>query len=142
MTPNSSAAEVISAVADASGCRFMLSIAQMPTWLVSLLLLVLTREFMISGLRMMAATRGVVMAAEREGKLKTIIQLTALGFLLGEPMIARDLPRVWSFPVHGMAELTHWIGVGLFFVAMWFMLSSMWGYYRKYRHVLFDRPAA
>lgn len=107
-----------------------------------MVLLVLTREFMISGLRMMAATRGVVMAAERGGKVKTIIQLTALGFLLGEPMIARDLPRVWSFPLHDVAELTHWIGIGLFFLAMWFMLSSMWSYYRKYRHVLFDRPAA
>lgn len=107
-----------------------------------MVLLVLTREFMISGLRMMAATRGVVMAAERGGKVKTIIQLTALGFLLGEPMFARDLPRVWSFPLRDLAELTHWVGLGLFFLAMWFMLSSMWSYYWKYRHVLFDRPAA
>ncbi len=107
-----------------------------------MILIMLTREFMISGLRMMAASRGVVMAAERGGKVKTIIQLTALGFLLGEPMFARDLPRVWSGPAADLASLIHWIGLVLLFASMWFMLSSMASYYWKYRHVLFDRPAA
>ncbi len=102
-----------------------------------LVLLVLTRELLISGLRMMAASRGVVMAAERGGKIKTIIQMTALGFLLGEPMFARDLSRVCPWPLGGVTLLIHWIGLVLFLVSMWFMLSSMWSYYRKYRHVLF-----
>jgi len=102
-----------------------------------LVLLVVTREFMISGLRMMAAARGVVMAAEWGGKIKTIIQLTALGFLLAEPMFARDLAPVSLWPLGGVVAAVHWTGLGLFFVSMWFMLSSMWTYYRKYRHVLF-----
>jgi len=102
-----------------------------------LVLVVVTREFMISGLRMMAAARGVVMAAERGGKIKTIIQLTALGFLLAEPMLARDAPAISPWPLGGVTALVHWVGVALFFVSMWFMLSSMWSYYRKYRHVLF-----
>ena len=109
---------------------------------IMLVLMVIAREFTISGLRMMAATRGVVMAAERGGKVKTIIQLTALGFLLAEPMVARDLPRISPFPLTGVAAAVHWIGLGLFLVSMWFMFSSMWGYYRKYRHVLFDESAA
>jgi CDP-diacylglycerol--glycerol-3-phosphate 3-phosphatidyltransferase len=107
-----------------------------------MVLMVLTREFMVSGLRMMAAVRGVVMAAERGGKVKTIIQMTSLGFLLAEPMFARDLSPLSFLPLGRIAWLAHWIGVGLFFVAMWFMISSMWSYYRKYRHVLFDGPAA
>ncbi|MFA5058993.1 MAG: CDP-alcohol phosphatidyltransferase family protein, partial [Opitutaceae bacterium] len=116
---------------------------RLPGVLVMLLvLLLITREFMISGLRMMAATRGVVMAAELGGKLKTILQLVALGCLLGEPMLARDLARVSPVPLDGVAGLIHWIGIGLFFVSMGFMLSSMWSYFWKYRHVLFDRPAA
>ena len=110
--------------------------------LVMLVLLVLTREFMITGLRMMAAARGVVMAAEWGGKLKTIVQMTALGFLLGEPMFARDLPRVCPWPLGGVVTVVHWIGFSLFFASMWFMLSSMWTYSRKYRHVLFAEPAA
>ena len=82
------------------------------------------------------------MAAERGGKVKTIIQMTSLGFLLGAPMFARDLSTVSPWPLDGLAWLVHWIGVGLFFLAMWFMISSMWSYYQKYRHVLFDGPAA
>jgi len=109
---------------------------------IMLVLMVIAREFTISGLRMMAATRGVVMAAERGGKVKTIIQLTALGFLMAEPMVARDLPRICPFPLNGAVWLAHWTGLVLFFVSMWFMFSSMWSYYRKYRHVLFDAPAA
>jgi CDP-diacylglycerol--glycerol-3-phosphate 3-phosphatidyltransferase len=111
-------------------------------FVIMLVLMVIAREFTISGMRMMAATRGVVMAAEGGGKVKTIIQLTALGFLLAEPMVARDLPRISPVPFAGVAAGTHWIGLGLFFVSMWFMFSSMWFYYRKYRHVLFDEPAA
>lgn len=107
-----------------------------------MVLTVLTREFMISGLRMMAAMRGVVMAAEQGGKVKTIIQMTSLGFLLAEPMCARDLPRVCPFPIERVAWPAHWIGLVLFFLSMWFMVSSMVGYYRKYRHVLFDAPVA
>jgi len=106
-------------------------------FVVLLVLVVVTREFMISGLRMMAAARGVVMAAEWGGKIKTIIQLTALGFLLAEPMLARDLAPVSRWPLDGLITTVHWVGLGLFFVSMGFMLSSMWTYYRKYRHVLF-----
>ncbi len=109
---------------------------------VLLVLLVLTREFLITGLRMMAATRGVVMAAEMGGKIKTVIQMTALGFLLGEAMFARDLARVFPWPLGVVTAVIHWIGVGLFFASMWFMLSSMWSYSRKYGHLLFDEPAA
>lgn len=113
-----------------------------PVMVMLMVLLVVTREFMVSGLRMMAAFRGVVMAAERGGKVKTIIQLIALGFLLGEQMLARDLSRLSPLPLTDVVWLVHWIGIALFVLSMWFMLSSMWGYYRKYRHVLFDRPAA
>jgi CDP-diacylglycerol--glycerol-3-phosphate 3-phosphatidyltransferase len=113
-----------------------------PSVIVMLMvLLVVTREFMVSGLRMMAAARGVVMAAERGGKVKTIIQLTALGFLLGQQMFARDLSRALSQPLTEVVGLVHWVGIALFILSMWFMLSSMWGYYRRYRQVLFDRPA-
>ena len=107
-----------------------------------MVLTVLTREFMVSGLRMMAAMRGVVMAAEKGGKVKTIIQMTSLGFLLGAPMFARDFPRFLPFSLERLSSAVHWIGLTLFFISMWFMISSMASYYRKYRHVLFDAPKA
>ncbi len=114
-----------------------------PAVVVMLIVLtVLTREFMISGLRMMAARRGVVMAADFWGKIKTIIQMTALGCLLGEPMFRRDFAPRLGFWFEWIAQSVHWIGLLLFLVSIWFMVSSMWNYYRKYRHVLFDVPEA
>jgi len=109
-----------------------------PSVVVMLIVLtVVTREFMVSGLRMMAAMHGVVMAAEQGGKVKTIIQMTSLGFLLGEPMFSRDFAPLWGSAFKWIGQSVHWIGLALFFLSMWFMISSMASYYRKYRHVLF-----
>ena len=47
-----------------------------PVWAVFFILL---RELMISTLRVIAALEGKVMAAERWGKFKTVIQMTAIG---------------------------------------------------------------
>jgi CDP-diacylglycerol--glycerol-3-phosphate 3-phosphatidyltransferase len=116
---------------------------RLPGVVVMLMVLtVLTREFMISGLRMMAARRGVVMAADFGGKIKTIIQMTSLGCLLGEPMFGRDFAPLLGSRFDWISQFLHWVGLILFFVSMWFMVSSMWNYYRKYRHVLFDGPTA
>ena len=56
---------------------------QLPAWIV---MVVIAREFAVSGLRMVAASKGVVMAAGWSGKIKTaatmvciIIMLTPLG---------------------------------------------------------------
>ncbi|ESU37526.1 CDP-diacylglycerol--glycerol-3-phosphate 3-phosphatidyltransferase [Giardia duodenalis] len=45
-------------------------------------LIVLSREFLVTGLRMIAASRGVVMAAERGGKVKTAAQMFAICAIL------------------------------------------------------------
>ncbi len=47
----------------------------LPTWVV---LVILAREFIISGLRMMAAAKGVVIAASYLGKFKTVFQMIAI----------------------------------------------------------------
>lgn len=44
--------------------------------------LILTREFFITGLRVSAAGRGKEIAASFLGKVKTIIQMIAIGFLI------------------------------------------------------------
>jgi CDP-diacylglycerol--glycerol-3-phosphate 3-phosphatidyltransferase len=47
-----------------------------PLWAVFLILL---RELMVSNLRAIAALEGKVMAAERWGKFKTVVQMSAIG---------------------------------------------------------------
>jgi CDP-diacylglycerol--glycerol-3-phosphate 3-phosphatidyltransferase len=50
-----------------------------PAWMV---VLVLAREIWVTGLRGVAASRGVVVAASAAGKLKSAVQMVAIVFLL------------------------------------------------------------
>jgi CDP-diacylglycerol--glycerol-3-phosphate 3-phosphatidyltransferase len=45
--------------------------------------LILTREFLITGLRLVAAAKGQVLEAEGWGKIKTFLQILAIGHLIG-----------------------------------------------------------
>ena len=45
-------------------------------------LILLAREFIISGFRLVAASKGVVISADKSGKLKTATQMVALTLLL------------------------------------------------------------
>lgn len=73
----------------------------MPPWIV---VLVLGRDFLISGLRSVAATEGFAIQARELGKLKTVLQIVAVvaailahhwyewnffGFIIGVELIAR-----------------------------------------------------
>lgn len=50
------------------------------------------REFMVTGIRILAIQDGVVIAAGKSGKLKTVIQLFAV--------IAMLVDRIWLLPLH------------------------------------------
>lgn len=101
-------------------------------------LIVLCREFLVSGMRMMAAAKGVVVAAERGGKTKTLTQLIAVGFLLFAPMLQGDIAGWlhWDFSPYG--SYIHYTGLGLFVLGMYFTVRSGWDYLVKYRAVVFD----
>jgi CDP-diacylglycerol---glycerol-3-phosphate 3-phosphatidyltransferase len=101
-------------------------------------LIVLCREFLISGMRMMAAAKGVVVSAERGGKTKTLTQLIAVGFLLFVPMLQDDIAGRLAFDFTPYAEGIHKIGLGLFVLGVYFTLRSGWDYLVKYRAVVFD----
>lgn len=49
--------------------------AYMPAWV---LIVILAREFMVTGLRTLASAKGIVIAADKWGKLKTAMQMAAL----------------------------------------------------------------
>ena len=101
-------------------------------------LIVLCREFLISGMRMMAAAKGVVVAAERGGKTKTLTQLIAVGFLLFVPMLQNDIAPRLAFDFSAYADVIHNVGLGLFVLGVYFTVRSGWDYIVKYRAVIFD----
>ncbi|HSY54686.1 MAG TPA: CDP-diacylglycerol--glycerol-3-phosphate 3-phosphatidyltransferase [Opitutaceae bacterium] len=103
-------------------------------------LLVMCREFLITGMRMVAASKGVVFAAEKGGKQKTVTQLIAIGFLLFVPMLETDIARVLPWDLDPFADLLHKMGLGIFIIATFFTLWSGYRYFTKYRGVVFAEP--
>lgn len=96
---------------------------------VSFVLITLCREFMVSGMRMLAAAKGVVVQADRGGKTKTVTQLIAIGFLLAAPMVAHD----WGYllPGHDLSWLTEVVNhIGL----IGFILGTFFAVWSGYRY--------
>lgn len=105
-----------------------------PIWLA---LLTLCREFLVTGMRMVAASKGVIVAADSGGKTKTVTQLIALGFLLAAPMVQRDW-SAWAgrdFTVFSMR--VHQIGEAIFYVGTALAIWSGTRYVVRYRQVVF-----
>ena len=49
-------------------------------------IIIVIREFMVTGIRLIASEKGVVMAAAMIGKIKTATQMTAIIYILFEPL--------------------------------------------------------
>ena len=107
----------------------LLVIGILPEWMLPLLLLILSREFLITGLRLVAASEGVVLAAEKSGKHKTVSQMVAAILLLFAVAIRADfserLPSI-------VGDVIHWSGLGFFVLATLLTVSSGLQYMVKY----------
>ncbi len=98
-------------------------------WFLFLILMVLSREFLITGLRLVAASSGVVLAAEKSGKQKTVSQMIAAILLLLAVAIRDDFPN--QFPNY-VSDGLYWVGVGFFILATVLTVSSGVMYIVKY----------
>lgn len=103
-----------------------------------LVLLTICREFLISGMRMLAATKGVVVAAERGGKIKTVLQLVAVSFMLLLPALQKDWAAQLPFDIAAWHDKLYFVGVGIFAVATALTVSSGASYVSKYRKIFDD----
>ena len=56
----------------------LLALGALEKWTLFLILLILSREFLITGLRLVAAAKGKTLAAEKMGKVKTVVQLLCI----------------------------------------------------------------
>ena len=57
----------------------LIELGQLPAWVV---IIIISREFIISGFRLVAADNGIVIAASYWGKFKTVFQMTAVILLI------------------------------------------------------------
>ena len=69
----------------------LVQVAVVPAWLV---VVIVSREFIVAGLRSLAASEGVVIPAGRWGKQKTVVTMVGLGGLL----LAKGLGSSATFP--------------------------------------------
>lgn len=88
-----------------------------PAWMV---IVIISREFAVTGLRLVLAGEGEVVAANMLGKIKTWTQIVAISALL-----LHNFPfSLISFP---FADIALW-------VAVIFTIWSGWDYFAKNRH--------
>ena len=92
---------------------------QMPAWAV---IVIISREFIISGFRLVAAEKGVTIAASYWGKVKTVVQMVM------------SIVLILDFSFSG-AELLEWM---LIWAAVVLTVISLLDYIYKNRAVLSD----
>jgi CDP-diacylglycerol--glycerol-3-phosphate 3-phosphatidyltransferase len=114
----------------------LLVIGILPEWTLPLLLLILSREFLITGLRLVAASDGVVLAAENSGKHKTVSQMVAAILLLLAVAVRADFSDQLPLIV---GDVLHWGGLSFFVIATLLTVSSGAQYMVKYWSIFTGR---
>ncbi|WPJ96367.1 CDP-diacylglycerol--glycerol-3-phosphate 3-phosphatidyltransferase [Coraliomargarita algicola] len=107
----------------------LLAHGTLPAWALPLLLLILSREFLITGLRLVAASSGIVLAAEKSGKHKTVSQIVAAILLLLAVAVRVDFPELLPAVI---GDVLHWGGLAFFVIATVLTVSSGTQYMIKY----------
>ena len=128
-----------------------------PAWAV---VIIVGREFAVTGLRSIAATEGVIISASRMGKFKMVAQVVTVGLLIlsispagGSPHVSnfgRPFPAIqfWTVPELRLAwshltgpENTSWTdwqvllytaGRAMLWVVVISAMFSMYGYFRAF----------
>lgn len=103
----------------------------LPSWPV---LIILGREFIISGVRMIAASKGEVIAASWYGKFKTVFQIIAIVLFIVKYSIEYDsLGAALDSPLFVLS----WAVMG---IALVLTILSMMDYLSKARHLIGFKP--
>ena len=105
----------------------LVRLGRFPAWVAILLL---SREFVVTGLRQIAASEGMVIAAGQEGKWKTALQLVGITALLVHYQHEVDL-WVWHGPVNFNA-----VGQVLTYLSVFFSVWSAGVYFRGFLQML------
>ncbi len=88
--------------------------------------LILTRELIVGAFRTIAAKKGLVLAADIFGKIKTNLLDIALAFLI----------------MAGVHQVISWIGTVVYYAGAIMTVASGLNYILKNKQVLFDEPKA
>ena len=102
---------------------FCLMIPQyVPAWMF---IIILAREFTVAGMRTVAASEGIVVAAGMSGKIKTVLQMIAVPLLLLVPALPDFAPLYWAAQIFLWASLVMTIYSGVEYVVQNKQVFSM-----------------
>lgn len=105
----------------------LIELGSLPSWVV---LIIVAREFIVSGVRMVASSEGVVIAASWYGKFKTVFQMIAIVlFTVKDNHMIGSANAAFSDAMW----LISWIVMG---IALILTIASMLDYIAKARHLI------
>ena len=105
----------------------LIEMAVLPSWVA---LVIITREFIVSGVRMVAASKGEVIAASWYGKVKTVLQMLAIIlFIVKDSRVLTDIHAA----LHDWLYVLSWV---VMLAAIFMTVVSMVDYLYKARHML------
>ncbi len=93
----------------------MACVAEFRVSLCWALMLILSREFMVTSVRLLAAKDGVVVAASFAGKLKTVMQMVSIIYMLMAMQVVALLPGDLIYP---LGAVLLYIGLGLIWISV------------------------
>ena len=114
----------------------------LPSWMV---IIIISREFIINGLRLIASDNGVVIAAGWWGKLKTVFQMATIIYFmflwgLGKIITWQEYILTEFRGMEQSANISEWslIGTLIAWIALILTIISLIDYIVKNRNVLKD----
>ena len=88
-----------------SGMICLIELGRIPSWIV---VIIVAREFIISGFRLVAAENGVVIAANYWGKFKTTFQMIMIILMI------MNIPQLQI-----LTDIVMWIALALTLISLW-----------------------
>ena len=110
----------------------LIPLNRVPSWMVAV---IIGREILVTGLRVVAITEGLVIAASKLGKYKTVFQIVSVTCLL----LHYEYPLFIESPY--LLINFHQVGMGLLWVALVITVWSGIDYFRKFFRQVFFRIA-
>lgn len=92
----------------------MIQYQLLPAWVA---VVIVSREFLVTGLRMLALQQKTVIAADIWGKVKTVLQMAMMGVggLAWIGLFDIKTSLTWTISIYFIAAITLWSGLGYFF---------------------------
>lgn len=99
--------------------------------------IIVLREFAVTGIRMLASEKGVVMAAAMIGKIKTVTQMIAIIYILFEPLFIKITMKIApNLKTSNVQSVVANIGNVFFLISVAMTIISGLDYLIKNKHYL------